>query len=58
MSLVHESDAYRAYCNLYNCIGRLPLSKSKWRKQNNTPNKQNRTAEDIRRELKKIKERA
>ncbi len=42
MSLVRESDAYRAYCDLCYYTGKTPLCKSKWRKQNITPIKQYR----------------
>lgn len=55
MSLVHESDAYRAYYNLCIYIGRIPLRKSKWKKKNCTETKQNKTVEDIKRELNELR---
>lgn len=51
MSLVRESDAYRAYYNLCIYLGRKPLRKSKWRKQNCIPINQSKTVEEIRNEL-------
>ena len=58
MSLVREGYLYKAYCNLCLYTGKNPLRKSKWRKHNTTTNKQNRTVEDIQRELEAIKEHA
>lgn len=56
MSLVRESDAYRAYCSLCIYIGKTPLRRFKWRNKNSTPTKQNKTGEDIKRELDEIRE--
>ena len=58
MSLARENDLYQAYCNLCFHTGKNPLRKSKWRKQNTTTNKQNKTVEDILRELDEVNEHA
>lgn len=56
MSLVREERLYKAYCDLCFYTGKNPLFKDKWKKQNSTPANHNKTVEDIRRELDKIRE--
>lgn len=56
MSLVRKERLYDAYCNFCFYTDQIPLCKSKWTKQSNTPQKQNRTVEDIQMELDKIRE--
>lgn len=57
MSLVRKERLYDAYCNLCFYTGQTPLSKNKWSKQfHSTPTKQNRTVEDIQKELEEIRE--
>ncbi len=51
MSLVRESDAYRAYCDLCYYTGKVPLRKSKWKKQNIKSSNQNKTAKSIQKEI-------
>lgn len=56
MSLVRNRDAYRAYCNLCFYTHQIPLSYDKWEKQfNSTPTKQNKSVDDIKRELDEIR---
>ena len=57
MSLVCESDIYKAYCGLCFYTGKKPLSKNNWKKQfHNSTIKQSRSVEDILKELDDIKE--
>lgn len=55
MSLVRETDAYLAYCNLCYYTKKTPLRKSKWKKGLQKPVKTNRTVEDIKKELEEIR---
>lgn len=56
MSLVRKERLYDAYCNFCFYTGQKPLSKNRWNKRfRSTPSKQNRTVEDIKRELDEIR---
>lgn len=57
MSLVCNRDAYRAYCNLCFYTDQIPLLHDKWKKRFcSTSIKQNRTVEDVQKELDEIRE--
>lgn len=59
MSFVCESDAYKSYCGLCFYVGKKPLSINNWKNQfHNSTIKQNRTVEDILKELDEFRERA
>lgn len=54
--LVRECDAYKAYCDLCYYTDKVPLRKSKWKKQNIKPANQNRDAESIQKEINELRE--
>ncbi len=56
MSRKLEKDLYQAYCALCLYTDKKPLQKSKWKKGLQKPVSQNRTVEDIKKELEEIKE--
>lgn len=56
MSLVRETDLYKAYYDLCYYTGKVPLRKSKWKKQNIKSSNQNKTAKDIRAEIDVMRE--
>lgn len=59
MALVRESRLYDAYCNLCFYTDQTPLSYNKWKKRfHSAPTKQNRTVEEIQKELDEIREHA